>query len=270
MSAQVDRFVHDRLPPRRAAAAAAATTCPSCSCPTSSTWSRSCSTRRCPTGWRTRPMLRSPSRTLSYAEAAVEVDRIAQVLTRRPGPGARQPRAAARRQLHRDGARLAGRGQGRADRRRHHAAAAREGAGRHHRQGAAALALCDGQLLDELQIAQERAAGAADPRAHSIAPDAADSLTRARLPRAAPFSACPTAADDIALMAFTSGTTGKPKAPVHMHRDVIAMCEAWPRHVLQARSDDIVRRLAAAGLHLRPRRHADLPDVGRRLACTSR
>ena len=55
------------------------------------------------------------------------------------------------------------------------------------------------------------------------------------------FAACPTAADDIALMAFTSGTTGKPKAAVHTHRDVLAACEAWPRHVLQApRRDDIV------------------------------
>ncbi|WP_413914537.1 AMP-binding protein [Candidatus Skiveiella danica] len=41
-------------------------------------------------------------------------------------------------------------------------------------------------------------------------------------------------------MAFTSGTTGKPAA-VHTHRDVLAGCEAWPRHVLRwATPDDIV------------------------------
>jgi 2-aminobenzoate-CoA ligase len=42
------------------------------------------------------------------------------------------------------------------------------------------------------------------------------------------------------MMAFTSGTTGKPKAAVHTHRDVLAACEAWPRHVLRATPDDIV------------------------------
>lgn len=51
---------------------------------------------------------------------------------------------------------------------------------------------------------------------------------------------CPTRADDIALLAFTSGTTGSPKAAVHTHRDVLAACETWPRHVLRATPDDIV------------------------------
>ena len=41
-------------------------------------------------------------------------------------------------------------------------------------------------------------------------------------------------------MAFTSGTTGKPKAAVHTHRDVMAACEAWPRHILRSTPDDII------------------------------
>jgi 2-aminobenzoate-CoA ligase len=48
-----------------------------------------------------------------------------------------------------------------------------------------------------------------------------------------------TAADDTALIAFTSGTTGKPKAAVHFHRDLIAACDCWPPAMLRAGRGDV-------------------------------
>ncbi len=54
------------------------------------------------------------------------------------------------------------------------------------------------------------------------------------------FSNVDTAADDTCLIAFTSGTTGQPKAALHFHRDVMAACACWPPHVLRALPDDRV------------------------------
>jgi 2-aminobenzoate-CoA ligase len=48
-----------------------------------------------------------------------------------------------------------------------------------------------------------------------------------------------TAADDIALIAFTSGTTGEGKGTMHSHRDVMAITDCFPRHVLKPSEDDL-------------------------------
>ena len=48
-----------------------------------------------------------------------------------------------------------------------------------------------------------------------------------------------TSAEDVALIAFTSGTTGKPKGTMHFHRDVIAMCDCFPRSCLKPTQDDV-------------------------------
>ena len=48
-----------------------------------------------------------------------------------------------------------------------------------------------------------------------------------------------TSADDVALLAFTSGTTGRPKATMHFHRDVLAIADTFGAHVVQARPDDV-------------------------------
>ena len=79
----------------------------------------------------------------------------------------------------------------------------------------------------------------------------------------APFANVDTAADDTCLLAFTSGTTGQPKATMHFHRDVMASCVCFPTHVLRADAGRRLHRQPAARLHLRPGR----PDRCSR--CTS-
>ncbi len=54
------------------------------------------------------------------------------------------------------------------------------------------------------------------------------------------FAAVDTAADDVALIAFTSGTTGRAKATMHFHRDVLAICDAFPRACLGLAPGDVV------------------------------
>lgn len=55
----------------------------------------------------------------------------------------------------------------------------------------------------------------------------------------ADFPVQATQADDVSIIAFTSGTTGKPKATIHFHRDILAICETVSRHILQPGRDDI-------------------------------
>jgi 2-aminobenzoate-CoA ligase len=54
-----------------------------------------------------------------------------------------------------------------------------------------------------------------------------------------PFEPVATASDDVALIAFTSGTTGEPKGCVHFHRDVLAICDTFAREILDPAPEDV-------------------------------
>ena len=98
-------------------------------------------------------------------------------------------------------------------------------------------ALCDARLAEELELARP-----ACPTLRAVGwfQSTRDDGVEARAARKpARFDDVPTAADDTALIAFTSGTTGTPKGTMHFHRDVIAACDCWPRSMLRARGDDL-------------------------------
>jgi 2-aminobenzoate-CoA ligase len=66
-----------------------------------------------------------------------------------------------------------------------------------------------------------------------------DEFYRALDARPATFQAVDTAADDVALLAFTSGTTGRPKATMHFHRDILAIADTFSAKVLRPTADDL-------------------------------
>ena len=69
--------------------------------------------------------------------------------------------------------------------------------------------------------------------------DAASSLEALMAAQPSRFDAVDTAADDVCLISFTSGTTGIPKGTMHFHRDVMAICDCFPRSVLASQRSDV-------------------------------
>ena len=238
VSAQTDRFVHDRLPPADQWPNLRYDR-PELQFPAQLNLVEELLDKATTKGFGQRPLLRSSRVTFSYAQAGERVNRIAQWLTEDMGlvPGNRV--------LLRGGNSigmalcwLAVVKAGLVAVATMPLLRARE-LGDIIDKAQPLLALCDATLQAELEQAQRD-----HPMLCTIvkfnAPDDPSDLGALCAAKSGAFAPCPTAADDIALMAFTSGTTGKPKAAIHTHRDVLAACEAWPRHVLRATPDDIV------------------------------
>jgi 2-aminobenzoate-CoA ligase len=96
------------------------------------------------------------------------------------------------------------------------------------------LSLCDHRFVADLE-----AAAIPGMRVVAYGGDGPDDLTRTAAGKPTAFDNVATAADDVALLAFTSGTTGQPKATMHFHRDVLATADTFSKHVLRPLPDDV-------------------------------
>jgi 2-aminobenzoate-CoA ligase len=95
------------------------------------------------------------------------------------------------------------------------------------------LALCDHRFTAEL------AAAAPGLRIVEFGATAADDLTALAAAKPAGFNSVPTAADDVAAIHFTSGTTGRPKAAMHFHRDMLVVADTFSARVLRPTAGDL-------------------------------
>lgn len=101
------------------------------------------------------------------------------------------------------------------------------------------VAISDHRFVDELAIAAgDDVTVLAYGSTTGNADDDGDLTSRCGR-KSGEFTAVDTAADDVALLGPTSGTTGVPKVTMHFHRDILANADTFARYILQPTADDV-------------------------------
>lgn len=237
VSAHRDRFAAEQLPPKQQWPRIDFSTLPELAAYPAQMNCATLLLDRQATAFGPRPVLRTPTETWTYAELLARANRIANVLVDDLGvqPGQRVLLRAPNNPMYvacwfavmKVGAVAVAT---MPLLRRRELAYMAEAARIHH-------ALCDARLADELEAAAQGSQFL--DRIVFFNSDAADGLEARMTAQSDRFENIDTAADDVCLIAFTSGTTGPPKGCMHFHRDVMAICDTFSRYVLRPEPDDI-------------------------------
>ncbi|WP_239521057.1 AMP-binding protein [Pseudooceanicola aestuarii] len=101
------------------------------------------------------------------------------------------------------------------------------------------FAFCDTRLMDEMAICAKSSAFLKTVVGFDGTSNHDAELDRLALEKPVQFTAVNTGRDDVALLGFTSGTTGSPKATMHFHRDLLIIADGYAREVLGVTPDDV-------------------------------
>ncbi|TCD11862.1 AMP-binding protein [Oricola cellulosilytica] len=100
-------------------------------------------------------------------------------------------------------------------------------------------ALCDTRLMDEMTSCAKGSAFLKTVAGFDGTSNHDAELDRLALEKPVNFEAVDTGRDDVALLGFTSGTTGSPKATMHFHRDLLIIADGYAKEVLRVTPDDV-------------------------------
>lgn len=101
------------------------------------------------------------------------------------------------------------------------------------------FALCDTRLIDEMTLCAKNSGFLKTVVGFDGTSNHDAELDRLALEKPVGFDAVETAQDDVALLGFTSGSTGEPKATMHFHRDLMIIADGYAREVLQVTPEDV-------------------------------